>query len=111
MFEKTISKDADSLLKLLYGIYLKRTKNGMSKSSAKLFGNSKDVQKNYFPNESIEDIDDLLIELQSNDFIQAKNYDNIRMDISLTSKAIVYMENKPKEFFSDLTDLVSKFIP
>ena len=69
MSDIQLSKDADYLICLIYKHYLELRDNGISKSDAKILGNSQEVNQNIIPEWSLEDTDDTCRELIKNDLL------------------------------------------
>ena len=105
MAEIILSRDADKTLCLIYKEYLSRRKNNISKSSASMFQST--TFETLFPNVNQSDFITDLSELKKSHLVR------IHLDISfiLNSEAVVYMENRFKNGFIELTDFISKFIP
>ena len=111
MFEKPITKDANLMLCTLYKAYLEKRKAGISKADAKYFGNHDDIQKQYFPNISADDVDETLRELWRSKFIDAYVADDHVCDSTLTDDAIIYMENKFKKGLSEVIETIAALKP
>ena len=112
MSDIQLSKDADYLICLIYKHYLELRDNGISKSDAKILGNSQEVNQNIIPEWSLEDTDDTCRELIKNDLLDNRIYmDNYCGYMNLSDNGIVYMENRFKNGFKEVTDFIAKFIP
>ena len=112
MSDIQLSKDADYLICLIYKHYLELRDNGISKSEAKTLGDSPDVNSNIVPEWSLEDTDDTCRELIKNDLLDNRIYmDNYCGYMNLSDNGIVYMENRFKNGFKEVTDFIAKFIP
>lgn len=107
----TLTKDAKTVLYKLYKEYSDRRKHGFTKSDSKNFINGEEIQKNFFPNLLLEDVEDSLRELGRNKFLNNLYADGTVYTCSLSEFAIATMENLPKETFNSITDFISKFIP
>ena len=92
MIEFDITSEAKNLLKLMYTIYLSKRKEGKGRTESNYFGDSKEIQNNYLPNMSVEDVTDLCFELSRADCIKFSIGDNLANNISLTYEALVYCE-------------------
>ena len=96
-----MTKDTEKAFKILYCEYRKRRKSGMSKSSAVCFEDGALTSVNAFSKWDPADINFAMNELKKNGFIRM----NILGDIQLNESGIEYMENKPKEFFREVSSL------
>ena len=102
-----LTKDADKMICCIYKTFLQRRKSNIPKSSARRF------DRNYFNIDKIlsswldEDISDTLLELGRSGIV--KIY--IGGNFDLTDFGIIYMENRFKNGFNEVTDFISKFIP
>lgn len=107
-----LSKDADYLICLIYKYYLDLRDNGVSKSDAKTLGDSKNVHQNIIPEWSFADTDETCRELINKNLLDNRIYvDNYCGFMRLSDDGIIYMENRFKNGFSELTDFIAKFIP
>lgn len=107
-----LSKDADYLICLIYKYYLELRDNGFSKTDAKSLGDSHDVNEKIIPEWSFDDTDDTCRELIRKDLLDNRIYvDNYCGFMQLSDKGIIYMENRFKNGFKEVTDFIAKFIP
>lgn len=100
--------------KILYGLYSEyqhRRDSGMSISASSNFSSGMFIYENIFPNLLYEDIDHSLRNLGKHKYLNNMYADGEVYHCSLTSDAIAYMENLPKETFLSVADFISKFIP
>lgn len=112
MSDIQLSRDADYLICLIYKRYLELHDNGICKSDAKSIGDSHDVHQNIVPEWSFEDTDDTCRELINNGLLDNRIYmDNYCGYMNLSDNGIIYMENRFKNGFKELTDFIAKFIP
>lgn len=100
-----LTKDADKTLCIVYKEYLSRCKNGEAKTDASAFESS--CITSLFPNKNSHDVYSDLNELKENEFV--KMY--IDGSFILKSNAIIYMENRFKNGFREVSDFIAKFIP
>lgn len=107
----SLTKDAKTVLYTLYKEYEKRRKHGSSKSEAKSFDSAESIQKDFFPNMLLEDLEDSLRELGHNDFLNNTYADNTVYVCLLSDLAIATMESQAKENLLSIADFISKFIP
>lgn len=91
-----MTNDANKVLYILYREYADRVKHGFKRSSSKSFGGSCDIQKNFFPEMHLEDLDDVLRELSRNGFVDNFYADNTVYLCSLSDKSIATIESLPK---------------
>lgn len=103
-----LTKDSLKAFKIIYCEFKKRRKAGFTKEDSRLFCDGEIDSLPSFSNWLKPDISSAIQELKSAQFVK----ENILGDITLTDAGIIFMENKPKEFFDDLKtlfDIVSLF--
>lgn len=112
MSEIKLSKDADTLICLIYKYYLELHDNGISKSQAKTFNNLQNIQS-LIPEWSLEDIFDTCLELSDNGLLdkRKKYIDEDYDSFSLSNLGIYYMENRFSNRVEKLIDYISKLKP
>lgn len=102
-----MSKEADTLLSVMYSIYKARRKGGMSKSSAKEFDpyilQSVEPLKHW----NTDDIAEARIELKRNGFVKI----SVIGESELTESAIAIMEDRIKDGLIAGAEFLSNFIP
>lgn len=106
----SLTKDTEKAFKIIYCEYRRLRKSGFAKQDAQKFDDGKIPEISAFSNWLAPDIDSAIKELKSSDYLK----EDIIGDITITDEGIKYMENKPKEFFNDLSalfDLASLFLP
>lgn len=96
-----LTKDTDKVLCSLYKEYLLNIKNNIPKSEALNF--TSEHIDDIFEN---KDIDFELSELKNNSLIET----DIIGNALLTSKALIYMENRFKNGIVEVTDFIAKFL-
>ena len=106
-----LSKDAKTILYILYKEYLSRRKQEISKSKAKNFDSAQYIHSTFFSDWSLEDTEDNLRELGQNKFLNNYYADQTIYHCELSDFAIVTMENQKKEILLSIADFISKFIP
>ncbi len=106
-----LTKDAKSVLYILYKEYENRRKHNVSKSQAKSFDSAQSIQETFFPNSSLENIEDVLRELEKNNFLENFYADGTIYYCSLSDFAITTMNSQRKENLLSIADFISKFIP
>lgn len=105
----TLTKDAKTILYKLYTEYRDRRKHGFPKSDSKNFSSAKEVHESFFPDLSIEDVDESLLELKNNNFINGIRADGTLYTCELSDYAIATLENLPKEALISAADFLLKF--
>ena len=93
-----ITKDSDYLI----------CSNGMNKIQASSMGGSEEIQKELFPNWSVEDVDATCRELHRAELLHCFFADDIVSEAVLSDKAIIYMENRFKNNVDTIMDYISK---
>ena len=105
MADVTLTNEADYLLCRIYKGYLEQRKSGVFRENAVIFGDAEAVQENYAQLWPVNDIEDAIRELARADFIACLWADNTFWHGHLTTKAIVYMENR---FSNNLAKLAQR---
>jgi len=108
MSEAKLTKEADALICVLYKDFLQKRKEGISRGDAKWFGSADHIQKGLVPKLSLGDIEDICRELSRADFLNCRFADDTVCMAILTDTAIIYMENRFKNGFSELLDYLEK---
>lgn len=103
-----ITKDSDALICLLYKQYCQNRKDGISKSNAKMFGSSKEIQSAIAPKWSFDDVDETCRELHRANLIGCFYADNVVYQCWLSDNGIVYMENRFKDGLTSVLDYLEK---
>lgn len=106
-----LTKEAKTVLYHLYKEYLARRDRNISRSRAKCFSSAESIQTSFFPDWSLEDVEDILRELGRNGFLNNYHADNTIYNCYLSDSALVKMENQKKEVFLTVSDFIAKFIP
>ena len=94
VIENELTKDAQYLLGALYKQYIDKRKTGINKSDAKLIGSSFDIHSGIMKKWSLEDVEETCQELIRSNFVYCNRADGISYFMSLSDKAIIYMENR-----------------
>ncbi len=102
-----LTKDAEYLLCTLYKVYSEKLKSGISKAQARCFGSSEDIFTNYLSEWLFEDVNTTCYELKHAEMLSILNADNIAYSVSLTDKAIIYMENRFKNNIEELLNFIA----
>lgn len=111
MSDIQLSKDNDLLICSLYKHYLEKVKNGSSKSDARWLGSSDEIQENLLTTWSKDDVATSCWELHSKGLLKCSPGDDIAYSTYLTNEGLIYMENRFKNGFIELTDFIAKFMP
>lgn len=104
-----MTKDTEKAFKILYCEYKCRRKSGASNREAVFFQGGSIEKIKAFAKWLPDDIDYAMQELKADGYIKKFIYG----DIELTGAGIEFMEDKPKEFFNNLSsffDLVGLFV-
>ena len=105
-----LTKEAKTVLYHLYREYLARRDRNVSRSRAK--SRPQNLSKHlFFPDWSLEDVEDILRELGRNGFLNNYHANNTIYNCYLSDAALVKMENQKKESFLTVADFITKFIP
>lgn len=108
MSEIRLTKDSDALICVLYKEYLQRRKDGQPKTEAKFFGGASYIQQNFLPKWSEPDVAETCRELSRKEFLSCQDADNTVWIAVLTDEAIIYMENRFKDGFTEVLDYLEK---
>lgn len=96
-----MTKETERAFKILYCEYKRRRKSGYSKSTAVEFEDGSIQKLCAFKSWIPDDIRYALQELKRAGYVKIFIYG----DCTLTEAGLEFMENKPKEFFSELSGL------
>lgn len=94
MEEQILTKDASSLLDLLYTEYKKRLKQGLDKTIAANFESSKTIQRDLVPEWSFDTVDSACAELRYAGLLRGLKADGYEYHVTLSDKGIIYGETK-----------------
>lgn len=103
-----LTKDADALICLMYKQYVQKRKDKISKSQAKIFGSSDNIQKNIAPKWSFEDVDETCRELSRAKLLNCSYADDVVYSAYLSDEAIIYMENRFPNGLSQIIQALTK---
>lgn len=104
-----LTNDAKYFLAIAYKKYLTDIKDGLSKQESRYLDDVPTIQTNLIPEWSRQDISDLVKELKEQGFLDTKQYwSPFPSEIQLTSKAIVYNEEKFKRNTANVVDFIVK---
>ena len=85
--------DSKKLLKFLYNEYCKKINSGSDKAKSKLFGSSKEIQENIFPEWSPEKVDKLCKKLDNQGLLDVFYADNIAYKVQISEIGLKYAKN------------------
>lgn len=100
-----LTNETENAFKIIFCEYKRLRKAGFTKEDSLVFKDSSIYEIPAFSEWLRPDIDSAIMELKTAGFIKL----NILDDVSLTSEGIIYMENKPREFFNNLSGLFDLF--
>ena len=106
-----LTKDAQTILYVLYKEYADRRKHGFSKSKSKRFNSASFIQENFFPDLPLEDVEDSLRELGRNNFLDNFYADNTVYFCALSDYGISVMETQKQDALLNLASFLIKFVP
>lgn len=95
----SLTKDTEKAFKIIYCEYKSLRKKGFTKPDSAKFKDIKDISA--FSDWLSPDINASIDELRKEKYIK----ENILGHVTITDEGIKYMENKPKEFFNDISSL------
>ncbi len=105
-----ITKQAEDVLKTLYGIYKKRLKYKIPRPHAMRMGVPEILRKNYFSNIDRYTFNDILFELKRLDLLSYEQYGTEINKIQITYKAIVWFEHAPMRKLSTIAEFILNFV-
>jgi len=105
-----LTKDSDALICLLYKQYCQCRKDGISKTDAKYFGCSSDIQRNIIPKWIFADVDETCRELGRAGLLECNVSDQMVIRCWLSDPGIIYMENRFKDGLVSLLEYI-KLLP
>jgi len=106
--EIELTKDAEYMLCAIYKSYKDKRKSGIPKSDAKYIGNSEDIHKSLMSEWLFDDVDETCRELNRAGFVDCRYYDDTAHYVTLTDKAIIYMENRFVNGLTGVLDYMAK---
>ena len=106
--QNELTNDAKYLLCTLYKHYKEQRSRQIDKSSAKYIGDCTRIQKDLIPEWLLEDVDETCRELSRAGFVESSYADDMATNVSLSDKAIIYMENRFKNGIKELIEFMLK---
>ena len=89
-----LTKEADSLICLLYKGYLEKINARELKIDSKIFGGSDDIQSKYLPSKTVEYTDRLCRELGIAGYVNIDYRNDMVHSLFLFNATIMFMENR-----------------
>jgi hypothetical protein len=112
MTDIKLTKESEYILTAMYKEFLNRYNNGIPRDKAKVFGHQENILA-LVPEIPEQDITGLLAELKDQEMIVTSSGSDISYFVNLTTKAIVFMENrvgtKVSEVIKALANIKSLF--
>ncbi len=106
-----MTNDAKKMLYTLYQEYLSRRKAGEDKVHAKSFQNDQSIHDDFFPDWSVSDVRDTLLELEDLGYLYVFYADASVYWCRLENSAISLFENLPGDAIRNLASFIAQFIP
>ncbi len=109
-----LTKDAHTLICLMYKEYCQKVKSGIAKEKANYFSDSEEIQRTLAPKWSHDYTFDICSELCTADLIDGDPGDDMVNDITFTRTGILFMETRFKRGLEDIRkylDTLSNFLP
>ena len=103
-----LTKDSDYLICSLYKSYLQKRSNGSSKIQASNTGSSEEMQKELFPNWTLDDVDATCRELDRAGLLHCFYADDVVYTSTLSDQAIIYMEHRFERNINTVMDYIVK---
>ncbi|SEA50160.1 hypothetical protein SAMN04515656_11230 [Eubacterium aggregans] len=110
MPETQLTRDADTLLCLMYKQYKESRNSGISKRNAKHLGSCDDIHSNLPLSWSVSDVFETCCELSRCDFLVCTFADDTVYDSWLSDAGIIYMESRFKNNLNSLLEYITKII-
>ena len=105
-----LTKEQQKLLVSLYKEMLSR-QPACAPEDANFFLNSIVIRDQFLPGDSYEHVTELCWALKRNDYITCDRGDNLPLDIRLTDKTIICMENRFKNGIKGVLNFLLQFKP
>jgi hypothetical protein len=103
-----LTKDADTLICLLYKAYIEKRESGVSKANAKSFGGSDNIHQSIVPSWPFDDVDETCRELDRAGLLNCQYADNIVYFANLPNESITYMEGRFGRKLGNVLDYIKK---
>jgi len=102
-----LTKQQQYIITNLYKIFKDRQKRGLSRSESKIFKSSDEVRKEFFDYLNKEDFIADTRTLRGKDYITGSFASNMVVEIAISDKTIIYMENRFKNNIKDIVKFLS----
>ncbi len=93
---------------MIYKEYLQRRKNGCSKTSAKKFGGSRNINDTLVPKWLFDDVDDTCRELSKEKLLNIAYADDICYIVELSDNGISYMQHRFGDKLEKIVDYITR---
>lgn len=110
MGDVKLTKNAKTVLKKLCSQYEKRIRNGMSKSEAADFDDSKNVHKELFPKWAFDDVDSACLELLNAELLTGLRADGYVYRVYLSNAGIEFNRGLGSKTASKLFECVLELV-
>ncbi|WP_052253445.1 hypothetical protein [Staphylococcus shinii] len=102
-----LTKQQQYIITNLYKIFKDRQKFGLSRSESKIFKSSNEVHKEFFDFLNKEDFIADTRTLRGKNYITGVFASNMVVEIAISDKTIIYMENRFKNNIKDIVKFLS----
>ncbi|MCJ0921352.1 hypothetical protein MTW97_01670 [Mammaliicoccus sciuri] len=102
-----LTKQQQYIITNFYKIFKDRQKRGLSRSECKNFKSSDEVHKEFFDYLNKEDFIADTRTLRGKDYITGAFASNMVVEIAISDKTIIYMENRFKNNIKDIVKFLS----
>ena len=107
LYVNDLTKQQQYIITNLYKIFKDKQKRGLSRSESKNFKSSDEVHKEFFDYLNKEDFIADTRTLRGKDYITGSFASNMVVEIAISDKTIIYMENRFKNNIKDIVKFLS----
>lgn len=107
LYVNDLTKQQQYIITNLYKIFKDKQKRGLSRSESKNFKSSDEVHKEFFDYLNKEDFIADTRTLRGKDYITGAFASNMVVEIAISDKTIIYMENRFKNNIKDIVKFLS----
>lgn len=107
LYMDDLTKQQQYIITNIYKIFKDRQKRGLSRSESKNFKSSDEVHKEFFDYLNKEDFITDTRTLRGKDYITGAFASNMVVEIAISDKTIIYMENRFKNNIKDIVKFLS----
>ncbi len=107
LYVDDLTKQQQYIITNLYKIFKDRQKRGLSRSESKNFKSSDEVHKEFFDYLNKEDFIADTRTLRGKDYITGAFASNMVVEIAISDKTIIYMENRFKNNIKDIVKFLN----